>query len=133
MSQGEIKDNKRFDVDFFTPKFRNILNNIKNFVNVWSLIKSWNRWDGPREWFYTNDYENWVMFLRVNNLKNHTIDINDIAYINRNIHETKLKRTQVKPWDLVFAISWTKNNLWTVSIIPDFIKEWNLNSALVKL
>lgn len=44
-----------------------------------------------------------------------------------------MKRTQVKWWDLIFAISWTKENLWTVSIIPDNIKEANLNSALVKM
>lgn len=66
-------------------------------------------------------------------MKEHTIDLKDIKYINRHIHEKTLKRAQVKKGDVVFAISGTKNNLGTVSIIPDNIEEANLNSALVRL
>lgn len=97
------------------------------------MIESWDRGDGPREGFYTKDVENGVYFLRVNNLKSYSISLTDVKYINRIVHETTLKRTQVTAGDLVFAISGTKDNLGTVSIIPENIKEANLNSALVRL
>ncbi|WP_392532911.1 restriction endonuclease subunit S [Nostoc sp. C117] len=98
-----------------------------------SLIVSWNRGDGPRTGFYTDDEVNGVYFLRVNNLKEHSIDLLDVKYIHREVHEKTLQRTKVTRGDVIFAISGTKDNLGTVSIIPDFIQEANLNSALVRL
>lgn len=127
---------KRFDPYYYMPEFKNLNNKLlklDNVVSIGSIIKSWNRGDGPREGFYTEDSTNGIYFIRVNNLKNHTIVLDDIKYINRHIHETKLKRAQVTSGDVVFAISGTKDNLGTVSIIPENIKEANLNSALVKI
>src|SRR5437868_2126554 len=97
----------------------NKLQNLSDAVRIGELIKSWNRSDGPREGFYTDDKVNGVYFLRAQNLKNHGIDLKGLKYINRIIHEGKLKRTQVKPGDVIFAISGTKDNLGTVSIVPD--------------
>ncbi|MFN5516249.1 MAG: restriction endonuclease subunit S [Cyanobacteriota bacterium] len=51
----------------------------------------------------------------------------------RYVHKNNLKRAQVTAGDVVFAISGTKDNLGTVSIIPEHIAEANLNSALVIL
>ncbi len=98
-----------------------------------SIIKSWNRGDGPRTGYYAEDQDDKVIFLRVNNLKNNTIELKNVKYIHRKIHETKLRRTQVTKGNVVFAISGTKNNLGTVSVIPNSIEEANLNSALVRL
>lgn len=126
----------RLDPYYYKPEFlalRKRLENHQLFQKMGSLIKSWNRGDGPREGFYTDDAENGVFFLRVNNLKNHTIDINEIKYITRYVHENTLKRAKVSAGDVVFAISGTKDNLGTVSVIPESILEANLNSALVKL
>ncbi len=126
----------RIDPYYYKPEFsalRERLENHPSFQRVGSLIKSWNRGDGPRDGFYTDDVQTGVYFLRVNNLKNHTIDTNDIKYITRYVHENTLKRAQVTAGDVVFAISGTKDNLGTVSVIPRNILEANLNSALVKL
>lgn len=102
-----------------------------HFVYIHSLILNWNRGDGPRDGFYTEDAENGVYFLRINNLKENSIDLADVKYINRHVHDKTLKRSQVTAGDLIFAISGTKDNLGTVAIIPNEIKEANLNSALV--
>lgn len=126
----------RLDPYYYKPEFRALRAKLKNhplFQKIGSLIESWNRGDGPREGFYTDDTENGVFFLRVNNLKNHTIDTNEIKYITRYVHENTLKRAKVSAGDVVFAISGTKDNLGTVSVIPENILEANLNSALVKL
>ena len=133
INRSELVD--RYDPYFFKGEFSLLRKTLisKGFINFGTIINSWNRGDGPREGFYTDDKEKGVYFLRVNNLKEHTIDLTDVKYINRRIHETKLKRTQVKGGDLIFAISGTKDNLGTISIIPNEIKEANLNSALVRL
>ena len=105
----------------------------RNSVFIGSLILSWNRGDGPRTGFYTDDINKGIYFLRVNNLKEHSIDLADVKYIYRKVHEKTLQRAKVTAGDLIFAISGTKDNLGTVSIIPSPIKEANLNSALVRL
>ena len=127
---------KRIDPYYYNEEFQNLIKKLKqtkNICSVGTLIKSWNRGDGPREGFYTDDYQSGVPFIRINNLKQNSIDVSDIKYIYRNIHETRLKRTKVTANNLIFAISGTKENLGTVAIIPDTIKEANLNSALVRL
>lgn len=125
----------RYDPCFFKGEFSFLRKSLiaKGFVNFGFFINSWNRGDGPREGFFTEDKDNGVYFLRVNNLKDNTIDLKDVKFINRQIHETKLKRTQVKAGNLIFAISGTKDNLGTISIIPEGIKEANLNSAIIRL
>jgi restriction endonuclease S subunit len=103
------------------------------FCFVGKLIKSWDRGDGPRDGFYTDDKENGVYFLRVNNLKENSINLTSVKFITRAVHDKTLKRSRVVSGDLIFAVSGTKENLGTVSIIPEFIYEANLNSALVRL
>lgn len=105
----------------------------KGFQPIGTIIENWDRGDGPRDGFYTEDEANGVFFLRINNLKEHSINVSNVKFINREVHENTLRRSQVSSGDVIFAISGTKDNLGTVSIVPDFIKEANLNSALVRL
>lgn len=132
VNRSEIEG--RLDPYFYKDEFEQlrVLFENKGFIRIGDVLNSWNRGDGPRDGFYTND-NNGVFFLRVNNLKDNTISLTDVKFIHRHIHDKNLKRTQVKAGDLIFAISGTKDNLGTVSIIPDNIKEANLNSALVRL
>ena len=125
----------RIDPFYHKQYFYNLRNSFttKGFIFVKSLIKSWNRGDGPRDGFYTDNHDNGVFFLRVNNLKENSIDLTDVKFITRYVHERTLKRSQVTAGDLIFAISGTKDNLGTVSIIPENITSANLNSALVRL
>lgn len=133
ITRGDL-NTERFDPYFYNPEFVALNGQLTGkSISVGSLILSWNRGDGPRNGFYTDDEVNGVYFLRVNNLKEHTIDLSEVKYIHRDVHEKTLKRAQVKAGDLIFAISGTKDNLGTISVIPDFIEEANLNSALVRL
>ena len=127
--------NHRYDPYYYSVEFIELKKQLQKVhsVHIGSIIESWNRGDGPREGYYTENKEMGVPFIRINNLSNHYVTMKDIKYITREIHNTKLKRTQISPNDLIFAISGTKDNLGTVSIVPDTIKEANLNSALVKL
>lgn len=127
---------ERWDSYFYKPEFHDFRKYLKSIGCVFlkNYIDSWNRGDGPRDGYYSESLDDdRVPFIRVNNLKNHTIDKTNIKFIHRNIHNTKLKRTQVTSGDLIFAISGTKDNLGTLAIIPEGLKDANLNSALVRL
>lgn len=132
LNRGVIED--RIDPYYYKPEFSSLRKQLelKGFIRVGAITKSWSRGDGPRDGFYTDDFENGVPFIRVNNLKDNTISLKDVKYIHRHIHEKRLRRAQVAPGDIVFAISGTKDNLGTLSIVPEDLQEANLNSALVK-
>lgn len=133
LRRGELRE--RFDPYYHKQFFKNLrtMFSEKGFQPIGTIIQNWDRGDGPRDGFYTEDTANGVFFLRINNLKEHSIDVSNVKLINREIHENTLRRSQVCSGDVIFAISGTKDNLGTVSIVPDFIKEANLNSALVRL
>ena len=136
MSAFSIPPPKKSDEPYLVPSFQELIRslNLRNdVVELGSLITSWDRGDGPRDGYYTDDLENGVVFLRINNLVEHTVDYSDAKRITRVVHETDLRRTQSKPGDLIFAISGTKQNLGTVAIVPQSLRECNLNSALVNL
>lgn len=128
----EARWDPHYSKKYFTD-LRRELNKIPNIRKVGELIVSCTRGDGPRDGFYTDDQNEGVYFLRINNLKDHTIDLTDVKLIYRHVHEKTLKRTKVRSGDIVFAISGTKDNLGTVSIIPEDIVEANLNSAILKI
>ncbi len=42
----------------------------------------------------------------------------------------EMKRFELKPWNLIMSCSWT---MWKVSIVPQWIKKWIINQALLAL
>lgn len=76
------------------------------------------------------DEENGVPFIRITNLKNDTIDLTDVLFIKRGIHETSLKRTQLKSGELLLSMAGT---IGLTVIVPDFISEANINQALARI
>ncbi|MCL4358222.1 MAG: hypothetical protein M1505_02055 [Patescibacteria group bacterium] len=60
--------------------------------------------------------EGGVPFLRVQNIAEMGIKLDDVKFIKPGIHETMLKRSQLKKDDLVFTILGKPG---TVSVVPD--------------
>ncbi|MTI60236.1 MAG: hypothetical protein FH762_09720 [Firmicutes bacterium] len=95
---------------------------------VRQYVKYVARGDGPRTGFYTNK-EPKFPFVRVNNIIDFTIDLTDIKYIKKEIHEGKLERAKLKKDDLIISIS---GSIGEVAVIPQGF-EGNINSAIIKL
>ena len=87
--------NHRYDPYYYSVEFIELKKQLQKVhsVHIGSIIESWNRGDGPREGYYTENKEMGVPFIRINNLSNHSVTMKDIKYITREIHNTKLKRT----------------------------------------
>ena len=79
---------------------------------------------------YTEDIKIGVPFIRITNLKNDTILLDEVLYIKREIHETSLKRTQLNPGDLLLSMAGT---IGLTVIVPEFVVEGNINQALAKI
>lgn len=70
-------------------------------------------------------------YLKVYNIVNDKIDFRSKPqYISRDVHETKLKSSILKPNDVIMNI--VGPPLRKIAIIPDTYPEWNMNQAIVR-
>ncbi len=73
--------------------------------------------------------DNGVPYLKVYNIRNQKIDFNyRRQFIDIKYHSTKLKRSILKPGDVIMNI--VGPPLGKVAIIPDDFPEWNCNQAI---
>jgi restriction endonuclease S subunit len=79
------------------------------------------------EGYYADD-KSGVPFLRVQNISESGLVLDDLKYIQREIHNTLLKRSQLKAYDLVFTIT---GRIGNVSVIPKGF-EGNINQHSVR-
>jgi len=79
----------------------------------------------------TGDYyldEGGVPFLRVQNITEMGINLDDVKFIKPEVHEKMLKRSQLKKDDLVFTIT---GRIGSVAVVPDNF-EGNINQHSVR-
>ncbi|WP_088323982.1 restriction endonuclease subunit S [Polaribacter tangerinus] len=73
--------------------------------------------------------EEGIPYLKVYNIRNQKIDFSyKEQFIDNDYHSTKLKRSILKPGDVIMNI--VGPPLGKVAIIPDNYKEWNCNQAI---
>ena len=69
-----------------------------------------------------------IPFLRVQNVTSQGIDLSDVKFIKREVHEGMLKRSQLKKDNLVFTIT---GRIGSVTVVPDNF-EGNINQHSVR-
>ena len=69
-----------------------------------------------------------VPFLRVQNVTDQGIDLSDVKFITREVHNGMLKRSRLKKDDLVFTIT---GRIGSVAVVPDDF-EGNINQHSVR-
>ncbi len=126
---------KRIDPRCYKPfflKFENELmkrKDIKYFGEISKYIGS-----GATPKAGGSDYttkEEGVPFIRIVNLKNNTIVLDEhTLYIKRNIHEGMLKRTQLKPNDVLLTMAGT---IGLSVVVPENLEEANINQAIARI
>lgn len=120
----------RLDPFFYKPYLLNLLRQIKkqrHFALGDAIIDM----SGGATPKVTEDYyadETGVPFLRVQNITEEGINLEDAKYIKREIHETMLKRSQLKKDDLVFTIT---GRIGSVAVVPENF-EGNINQHSVR-
>lgn len=108
----------RIDTLFYKPILRNLLSQItkqKHFT-LGEAITEMSSGATPK---VTGDYyldENGMPFLRVQNITEMGVNLDDVKFIKPEVHKTILKRSQLKGGDLVFTIIGRPG---TVSVVPN--------------
>jgi len=115
----EIKG--RIDPSFYRPDVLGLLKQAmeagnKNFCSLRDLIVEMSGGATPK---VTGDFylENGgVPFLRVQNITEEGIKLNDVKFIKKEAHEKELKRSQLKKDDIVFTIT---GRIGSAAVVPD--------------
>lgn len=114
-----------------TEKWR-CANNVE--LDTWNLVKAENVCEKivcgktPKE-FISSVGD--IPYLKVYNIVNNEVDFaNAPQFIPKSIHESKLKSSVLKPYDIIMNI--VGPPLRKIAIIPDTYPEWNMNQAIVR-
>ena len=124
---------RRVDSLYHQSKFRNVDQIVENVhfdvFKLGTMISEISSGATPKvdENYYT-DASTGVPFLRVQNVTNHGIDLNDAKFIIREVHNGMLKRSELKKDDLVFTIT---GRIGSVAVVPDNF-EGNINQHSVR-
>ncbi len=76
--------------------------------------------------FYSGK-ETGVPFFRIQNIVPNSLDLTDLKYISREVHESGLKRSQVRPGDVLMTIT---GRLGTAAVVPNDLREANINQHI---
>jgi restriction endonuclease S subunit len=71
-----------------------------------------------------------VPFLRVQNITEEGIKLEDVKYLNERVHNGYLRRSKLKPKDLIFTIT---GRIGTVAVVPEDFGEGNINQHSVRI
>ena len=121
----------RIDPLFYDPKIISLLETLKHkkTYKLGDLIESISGGATPRvtEDFYVET--DGVPFLRVQNITEVGIKLDDVKYIKREVHENQLRRSQLRAGDLVFTIT---GRIGSVAVVPEHF-EGNINQHSVRI
>jgi len=121
----------RIDPLFYDPKIISLLETLKHkkTYKLGDLIESISGGATPRvtEDFYVET--DGVPFLRVQNITEVGIKLDDVKYIKREVHENQLRRSQLHAGDLVFTIT---GRIGSVAVVPEHF-EGNINQHSVRI
>jgi len=71
-----------------------------------------------------------IPFLRVQNVTEEGIRLEDVKYISEEVHNGYLRRSKLKPKDLIFTIT---GRIGTVAVVPEDFGEGNINQHSVRI
>lgn len=121
----------RIDPLFYDPKIISLLETLKHkkTYKLGDLIESISGGATPRvtEDFYVET--DGVPFLRVQNITEEGIKLDDVKYIKREVHENQLRRSQLHAGDLIFTIT---GRIGSVAVVPERF-EGNINQHSVRI
>ena len=127
-------ENNRIDPRYYKPffiEFENELgkrNDIKTIEEMSDYIGS-----GATPRAGGSDYtikDKGILFIRIVNIKNNSIALDNVLYIKPEIHQGMLRRTQLKPNDVLLSMAGT---IGLSVVVPENLGEANINQALARI
>jgi predicted nucleotidyltransferase/alkylated DNA nucleotide flippase Atl1 len=124
----------RYDPRFYQPRYMFLIEelnkqpHVKTIGEISKYVGSGSTPKAKGDAYTTK--ERGIPFIRVTNIKDDRIDLTDAVYITREIHERTLRRTRLKPNDVLLSMAGT---IGVSTVVPDNFCEANINQALARI
>lgn len=125
---SNAKEAKRWDADYHHPRYTTMLEHLKTLKHeTLDSIASFSNGATPLGASYP---EKGIPFLRIQNIGHNHLILDDVVHIDQKIHDTELKRSQLKPKDVLITIT---GRIGTSAVVTDDLSEANINQHIVRL
>lgn len=139
VGRGEIEG--RIDTNYYKPEYREVHKKLKEspfeivtLKSILSKVRGKEDISGgatPKitEDFYTDENKG-IKFLRIQNIGEGEIILNDLKYIKKHVHYNMLGRSRLRPNDVLLTIT---GRVGYSVVIPEDFGEANINQHIVRM
>jgi len=135
ITKSKLEGTQRIDAEYYQPQYLENDKVIKNYRNGFRLLrevlKKSNAITGGATPLGADYLEFGIPFLRVQNVMQNYLDLEDVVYIKEDIHNGLLRRSKIKAGDVLLTI--TGVSYGKSATIPTDFKEGNINQHSVKI
>jgi len=128
-----LKDG-RLDPFYYEPKYESIDEALRigryKLIEFGKIISEISGGATPKAKGIAYLEDDGIPFLRVQNITEEDINLEDVKYINEETHNNLLKRSKLQPKDLIFTIT---GRIGTVAVVPEDFGEGNINQHSVRI
>ncbi len=122
----DIDFQKRGDTQYWLPIFLENETAVSKFPKLIDLVEL----RGGATPFGSNYIEHGIPFLRIQNIGENELVLDEVVFISEDTHEGLLKRSQLKAGDVLFTIT---GRIGSVAVVPDDMKVGNINQHIVRM
>ncbi|RCJ40429.1 hypothetical protein A6769_03460 [Nostoc punctiforme NIES-2108] len=127
---SETVESNRLDAEYYNPKYTVLINYLHNIPHSkLGYLASFSNGATPSGAKYL-DKGKGIPFIRIQNVTKNRLDLDDVVYIDKKIHNGILKRSQLQPGDVLITIT---GRIGTAAVIPDSLLFANMNQHSVRL
>ena len=135
IQKSQLEGARRIDAEYYQPEYLENDKVIKNYKNgfrlLGELLKRKNAITGGATPLGADYLDSGIPFLRVQNVMQNYLDLEDVVYISEDIHNGLLRRSRLKAGDVLLTI--TGVSYGKSATIPTDFNEGNINQHSVKI
>ena len=118
----------RLDAEYWNKKYTTLIDNIKKMKSyTLSDLTTFSNGATPRGADYM---KSGIPFLRIQNIDENKLNLDDIVYIDEKTHNGLLMRSQLHPGDILITIT---GRIGTSAVVPEKLSVGNINQHIVRL
>lgn len=125
---SEVIGSGRADAEYYKRKYLNILTYIEQKPHF--TLDELATFSGGATPLGADYLDQGIPFLRIQNVGENRLVMDDVVYIDEAVHANLLKRSQLAPRDVLITIT---GRIGTAAVVPDDLKQGNINQHIVRM
>ncbi len=125
---SEVQTSSRADAEYYRRKYLNLLAYLNEKPH--NTLAELATFSGGATPLGADYLDAGVPFLRIQNIGENRLVLDDVAYVDQEVHDGLLRRSQLAPSDVLITIT---GRIGTSAVVPDDLVEANINQHIVRM